>query len=109
LIEALKTFNENRPCVTYYVGAGKGLILTSLMNATKKTGKKVKVYCIEKNPFPIQTLKRRINKNKWSGFVQIVQTDIKEYVMPEKPDLIFSELLGGFGDNELSPECLRWA
>lgn len=29
--------------------------------------------------------------------------------MPEAPDLIFSELLGGLGDNELSPECLRWA
>jgi tRNA G37 N-methylase Trm5 len=59
------------------VGAGKGLILNSLINATKKTDKKVKVYCIEKNPFPIQTLKRRINKNKWGKFVQIVQTDIK--------------------------------
>jgi hypothetical protein len=29
--------------------------------------------------------------------------------MPEKPDIFLSELLGGFGDNELSPECLYWA
>lgn len=41
--------------------------------------------------------------------MEIVQADIKEYVMPETPDLIFSELLGGLGDNELSPECVRWA
>jgi tRNA G37 N-methylase Trm5 len=60
------------------------------MNASKKTGKKVKVYCIEKNPYPIQTLKRRIQRNKWSKFVEIVQSDIKSYVMPEHPDIIFS-------------------
>jgi protein arginine N-methyltransferase 5 len=29
--------------------------------------------------------------------------------MPEHPDIFLSELLGGFGDNELSPECLFWA
>jgi len=37
----------------------------------------VKVYCIEKNPYPLQTLKRRITRNKWSKFVEIVQADIK--------------------------------
>lgn len=30
-------------------------------------------------------------------------------MMSEHPDIIFSELLGGFGDNELSPECIKWA
>lgn len=28
---------------------------------------------------------------------------------PEKADIIVSELLGSFGDNELSPECLDGA
>lgn len=41
--------------------------------------------------------------------VQVVEADIKEYVMPEHPDIIFSELLGGLGDNELEPECIKWA
>ena len=31
--------------------------------------------------------------------VQVIETDIKDYVMPEHPDIIFSELLGGLGDN----------
>ena len=31
--------------------------------------------------------------------VEIVETDVKDYKMPEKPDIIFSELLGGIGDN----------
>jgi tRNA G37 N-methylase Trm5 len=50
----------------------------------------VKVYCIEKNPYPIQTLKRRIIRNKWTKFVETVQTDIRTYEMPEHPDIIFS-------------------
>jgi len=29
--------------------------------------------------------------------------------LPEKIDILVSELLGSFGDNELSPECLDGA
>lgn len=29
--------------------------------------------------------------------------------MPEKVDILVTELLGSFGDNELSPECLDGA
>ena len=72
LIAALNSFKEDRVIVCYYVGSGKGLILTKLMSACKSTGKKIKVYCIEKNPYPLQTLKRRIQRGKWSKIVQIV-------------------------------------
>lgn len=58
------------------------MILEKIIRAAKKTQRRIKVYCIEKNPFPIQTLKRRIAKNKWSKFVEVVQSDIKEYKMP---------------------------
>lgn len=68
--------------MAYYVGSGKGLILEKFIRSAKKSQKKVKVYCIEKNPYPLQTLKRRIHKNKWTKFVEIVETDIKTYVMP---------------------------
>ena len=30
-------------------------------------------------------------------------------ISQKKADLFVSELLGSFGDNELSPECLSWA
>jgi protein arginine N-methyltransferase 5 len=91
------------------VGSGKGLILSKMMSACKSTGKKIKVYCIDKNPYPLQTLRRRVQRNKWTKMVEVVEADIKEYVMPEHPDIIFSELLGGLGDNELEPECIKWA
>jgi type II protein arginine methyltransferase len=34
---------------------------------------------------------------------------MREWEAPEKADIIISELLGSFGDNELSPECLDGA
>lgn len=37
---------------------------------------------------------------------------MRTFKPPEKADIIVSELLGSFGDNELSPECIdgaiRW-
>ena len=41
--------------------------------------------------------------------MDIVLGDLKEWNRDKKFDLIVSELLGSFGDNELSPECLYWA
>jgi hypothetical protein len=34
---------------------------------------------------------------------------MRSIVLPEPADIIVSELLGSFGDNELSPECLDGA
>lgn len=41
--------------------------------------------------------------------VHIFSRDMREVSPPEKADIIVSELLGSFGDNELSPECLDGA
>jgi len=34
---------------------------------------------------------------------------MRSLVLPEPADIVVSELLGSFGDNELSPECLDGA
>jgi protein arginine N-methyltransferase 5 len=34
---------------------------------------------------------------------------MRDWISPEKADILISELLGSFGDNELSPECLDGA
>lgn len=59
---------------------------------------------------------------EWGNKVTIVETDMRyqflckgivipfrDWNAPEKADIIISELLGSFGDNELSPECLDGA
>lgn len=39
----------------------------------------------------------------------IISSDMRDLKLTEKADIIVSELLGSFGDNELSPECLDGA
>lgn len=46
---------------------------------------------------------------EWGDQVTVVSCDMREWEAPEKADIIVSELLGSFGDNELSPECLDGA
>lgn len=41
--------------------------------------------------------------------VQIVSADMRHWQAPMLADILVSELLGSFGDNELSPECLDGA
>lgn len=53
-----------------------------------------------------------MNVRTWKRRVTIIESDMRS--LPgiakdrgfEQPDIIVSELLGSFGDNELSPECL---
>lgn len=42
----------------------------------------------------------------WEDKVTVVSCDMREWNSPENADIVVSELLGSFGDNELSPECL---
>ena len=46
---------------------------------------------------------------EWGGAVKILFGDMRQIEVPELADIIVSELLGSFGDNELSPECLDGA
>ena len=44
---------------------------------------------------------------QWGDKVKVVSGDMREWKDGGiKADIIVSELLGSFGDNELSPECL---
>uniref|UniRef100_A0A453N981 PRMT5 arginine-N-methyltransferase domain-containing protein n=1 Tax=Aegilops tauschii subsp. strangulata TaxID=200361 RepID=A0A453N981_AEGTS len=45
----------------------------------------------------------------WESMVTIISSDMRCWDAPEKADILVSELLGSFGDNELSPECLDGA
>jgi protein arginine N-methyltransferase 5 len=46
---------------------------------------------------------------RWGSRVTIVSHDMRTWVAPEAANIMVSELLGSFGDNELSPECLDGA
>ena len=46
---------------------------------------------------------------RWEDRVTIVAADMRHWEAPQQADILVSELLGSFGDNELSPECLDGA
>lgn len=98
--------------VVMVVGAGRGPLVEKTLKASAQTDKYVKIYAVEKNPNAIITLKV-IRDLRWggveglpAGIVDIVNVDMRYWDAPHKADLVISELLGSFGDNELSPECL---
>jgi type II protein arginine methyltransferase len=57
--------------------------------------------------------KQRLQNRKeveWaSKNVTLLFGDMRSIDIPELADILVSELLGSFGDNELSPECLDGA
>jgi len=84
-----------------------------------------KIFAIEKNPSAVLYLKSLcVSDELWRDSVKVIESDmryltssanLKKYpilaeTMEQKSrlgaDIVVSELLGSFGDNELSPECL---
>ncbi|KAI4378854.1 hypothetical protein MLD38_016278 [Melastoma candidum] len=95
--------------VLMVVGAGRGPLVRASLQAAEETGRKLKVYAVEKNPNAIVTLHSLLKLEGWENSVNIVSSDMRHWDAPEKADILVSELLGSFGDNELSPECLDGA
>ncbi|KAG5031024.1 hypothetical protein JHK85_015006 [Glycine max] len=104
--------------VLMVVGAGRGPLVRASLQAAEETGRKLKVYAVEKNPNAVVTLHTQVTLlleqalvklEGWEYTVTIVSSDMRHWNAPEKADILVSELLGSFGDNELSPECLDGA
>ncbi|XP_032666884.1 protein arginine N-methyltransferase 5 isoform X1 [Odontomachus brunneus] len=100
-----KVQEEERKVVIMVVGAGRGPLVTASLNAADMASQQVKVYAVEKNPNAVLTL-QALERDVWEDKVKVISCDMREWEAPEKADIIVSELLGSFGDNELSPECL---
>ncbi|KAJ3413429.1 hypothetical protein HDV05_008070 [Chytridiales sp. JEL 0842] len=94
--------------VVMVVGAGRGPLVDCAIRASKASNVSVRLYAVEKNPNAIVTLRLK-KQNVWGDTVTVIHSDMRSWTPPEKADILVSELLGSFGDNELSPECLDGA
>ncbi|KAF2804889.1 arginine N-methyltransferas-like protein [Mytilinidion resinicola] len=106
------TSSANGAVVIAVVGSGRGPLVTRAIQASQDAGVQVEVYAVEKNPNAYVLLQRH-NEEDWGGLVTVVKTDMRAWKGPLLPDgthgrvdILVSELLGSFADNELSPECL---
>lgn len=106
ILKTVSTLDNNtRKIVIMVVGAGRGPLVHASLNAAEMANQQIKVYAVEKNPNAVLTL-QALERDVWEDKVTVVLSDMRDWVAPEKADILVSELLGSFGDNELSPECL---
>nr|XP_012138569.1 PREDICTED: protein arginine N-methyltransferase 5 isoform X2 [Megachile rotundata] len=106
ILKTVSTSEDNtRKIVIMVVGAGRGPLVHASLNAAEMANQKIKVYAVEKNPNAVLTL-QALERDVWEDKVTVVSCDMRDWDAPEKADILVSELLGSFGDNELSPECL---
>lgn len=94
--------------VIVVAGAGRGPIVSCALQALDRANVAARVYAVEKNPSAFTTLQERRDL-EWGDRVEIVFGDMRTLPVREQADILVSELLGSFGDNELSPECIDGA
>jgi protein arginine N-methyltransferase 5 len=99
---------DTQTIIVMVLGAGRGPLVTATLRAAESAERNVRVYAVEKNPNAVITLENQ-KADTWGDAVTIVSGDMRVWDAPERADIIVSELLGSFGDNELSPECLDGA
>ncbi|KUJ23139.1 Skb1 methyltransferase [Mollisia scopiformis] len=122
------TSSSSGAVVIAVCGSGRGPLVTRALQASETTGVAVEIWAVEKNPNAYVLLQRH-NEEDWGRVVNVVKSDMRAWKGPlrsavshigqaittsgtepvsqyGKVDIIVSELLGSFADNELSPECL---
>lgn len=94
-------------------GAGRGPLVTRCLNAAEAAGRAVKIVALEKNASAMIALQEKQVKEWGMDRVEVRFGDMRTAERPareeDRADIVVSELLGSFGDNELSPECLDGA
>ncbi|KAH9912809.1 PRMT5-domain-containing protein [Fomitopsis serialis] len=100
--------NKADKMILCVAGAGRGPLVARCLKALQRASREGLVYALEKNPNAYVTLQQRVHDD-WGESVKLFFGDMRTFELPEKVDILVSELLGSFGDNELSPECLDGA
>ena len=96
-------------------GAGRGPLVNSALEAIKEikdlpSNVLFRIYAVEKNPSAVMYLRSLVKfEASWKD-VTVVHSDMRNltraHLLDQQADILVSELLGSFGDNELAPECL---
>ncbi|KAH9850257.1 PRMT5-domain-containing protein [Lenzites betulinus] len=106
---ALAEWPNPEKVILCVAGAGRGPLVARALRAIERSKREAFVYAVEKNPNAWVTLQERHSKEWGDEKVKLLYGDMRTLEIPEKVDILISELLGSFGDNELSPECLDGA
>ena len=114
LSERFGSGERGEALVVWVVGAGRGPLVWAVLKAAEAAGVRVQVVAFEKNKHALHTL-TALYHTQWLPYHSILTLqphNILTYSLPPgqpRPQLLVSELLGSFGDNELSAECMDGA
>jgi protein arginine N-methyltransferase 5 len=131
LMERNNWSENGRSVVVFVCGAGRGPLVEGCLRASQRAQVNIELTAVEKNPNAFVMLvwliashvacdcgqadacalacsaPRSLQERKatqWGDAVQLVFSDMRSFTPSVQADIIVSELLGSFGDNELSPE-----
>ena len=97
----------------WIVGAGRGILVSRCLEAARRASRAVHITALEKNPNAVIALQDRLVTEWGDEQVTVLAGDMRTLPVPasmsERADMVVSELLGSFADNELCPECLDGA
>ena len=113
LVDFLKS-HKRREIRISVVGAGRGGLIDSAIRAISRISDDSMSFYIdgvEKNPNAARTLRYKVRDDAlWCSDrrteITIVESDMRSWKPSTLVDIMVSELLGSFGDNEASPECI---
>lgn len=108
IVERAAMAGPDMDLVIVVAGAGRGPLVSCALRALERAKMTARLYAVEKNPSAFTTLQERKDL-EWGDAVEIIFGDMRTLAIPEPADILVSELLGSFGDNELSPECIDGA
>ncbi|WFD04459.1 type II protein arginine methyltransferase [Malassezia obtusa] len=97
----------------WVVGAGHGALVGRALAAAERASRVVHITALEKNAGACIAMQDRVLSEWGSDRVDVVHGDMRTLPVPDRvedrADIVVSELLGSFADNELAPECLDGA
>ncbi|CCD22815.1 protein arginine N-methyltransferase NDAI_0A06610 [Naumovozyma dairenensis CBS 421] len=108
MLDLIGNNTMDKNLIVLIAGAGRGPLVNKVFLIAKRHGilSHIQIIALEKNPQAYLYLQKR-NFDKWENKVDLVLEDMRFWSDSSiKVDLCISELLGSFGCNELSPECL---
>lgn len=124
MMEALKCVQDrygtdrpdDKPLILMVLGAGRGPLVDCFIEAIEDLSykSKIKIFALDKNTSSVIALRYKLAtswRDRRTGDgnlieVEVAESDMRVWEPEEKADIIATELLGSFGCNELSPECI---
>ncbi|MFS7964483.1 putative methyltransferase [Helianthus anomalus] len=107
--QTYETFEKDNVKYIQYQRAVSKSLVDRIPDENASTTTVLMVIGARRGPHVRASLQSLVKLEGWENMVTIISCDMRCWEALEKANIMVSELLGSFGDNELSHECLDGA